>query len=112
MNNKGQVLVTFVVMLPFVLLLFGFIIDKCYLLYQESNQKNIGIMICDYAKDEADDSKIRQLALENDNKYHKIEIKRKKEEISITLEKKIDSLLGRILGFSSYKVKTNSTCKN
>lgn len=112
MNNKGQVLVIFVVLLPFVLILFGYIIDKCYLLYEENSQKNIGNMVCKYAIKEGNDSKVRQLALENDNKYNDIKIKRKDKEITITLKKEITSLFGQVLGISSYTIKTNSVCKN
>ena len=51
MNNKGQVLVLFILLLPVLFILFAYAIDKCYLLYQENSQKNIGNIVCSYLTD-------------------------------------------------------------
>lgn len=111
MNNKGQVLVMFLILLPVVLVLFAYTIDKCYLLYQENSQKNIGSIVCDYALDNKNsDNDIKQLALENDSKLEKIKITRNDTQAIITLEKETDSLFGRLLGISTYKIKTKSKC--
>ena len=111
MNNKGQVLVTFLILLPIVLVLFAYIVDKCYLLYQENSQKNIGNIVCDYALDTKNaDNNIKQLALENDSKLENIKIIRNDTQAVITLEKEIDSLSGRLLGISTYEIRTKTKC--
>jgi len=111
MNNKGQVLVMFLILIPFILILFAYVIDKCYLLYQENSQKNIGNIVCEYALNSENlESDIKQLALENDSKLEKIKVTRNNNEITITLEKNIDSILGRLLGKSTYKINTKTKC--
>lgn len=111
MNNKGQVLVMFLILLPVVLILFAYAIDKCYLLYQQNNQKNTGNIVCSYALNtNKTDNDIRQLALENDSKLNSIKIIRSDNQAVITLEKEIDSIFGKILGLSTYKIKTKTEC--
>lgn len=111
MNNKGQVLVMFLILIPFILILFAYVIDKCYLLYQENIQKNIGSIVCNYALDNKnEENNIKQLALENDSKLEKIKITKKNDKVIITLEKNIDSILGRLLGLSTYKINTKTEC--
>lgn len=111
MNNKGQVLVTFLLMLPVVLILFMYLIDKCYLLYEKNNQINIGDIVCSYMLDSnKTDNDIKQLALENDSKLEKIKITRNNKQAVITLEKEINSIFGNILGISTYKINTKTKC--
>ena len=111
MNNKGQVLVMFLILLPFVLVLFFYVIDKCYLLYQQNSQKNIGEIVCSYALDNSkNNDNVKQLALENDSKLEKIKISRSDDQVIITLGKEINSIFGKVLGISTYKINTKTKC--
>lgn len=111
MNNKGQVLVMFLLLLPVLLLLFAYVIDKCYLLYQENSQKNIGDIVCNYALDSnKTENDIKNLALENDPNLKTIKITRKNNQVEIILEKEIDSQFGKIFGISTYQIKTKTKC--
>lgn len=111
MNNKGQVLVLFLLLVPLVLILFAYVVDKCYLLYQENSQNNIGDTVCSYAIDSnKTEDEIKQLTLENDSKIENIKVIRNNEHVEIILEKEIDSLFGKILGMDTYKIKTKTLC--
>ena len=111
MNNKGQALITFVILLPVVLILFFYLIDKCYLLYSENSQKNIGNIVCNYALDINNvDDNIKQLALENDSKLENIKIIRRNNQVTIILEKNINSMFGNLLNIDKYTIRTKTKC--
>ena len=111
MNNRGQVFVLFILLLPVLFILFAYVIDKCYLLYQENSQKDIGNIVCSYLTDtNKTDNDIKQLALENDSKLENIKIIRSDKQVTVTLEKKIDSLFGKLFGISKYEIKTKTKC--
>ncbi len=111
MNNKGQTLVVFIILLPIIIAVLGYLTDKCYLLYQEKRQKETTSIVCQYAlNDNNTDSKIKQLALENDQNLSKILIRKLDEQVEITLEKEVPSLFGNLLGIPSYLIKTNVKC--
>ena len=87
MNNKGQALVIFVIILPIIFLLIYFVVSKVYLEGEKKNQEDILEILCDYSKKNVTDNDIIKLGLEND-KDLEIRIKRN-NNIEITLEKKI-----------------------
>ena len=111
MNKKGQVLVLFLMMLPVIIVVFGYLVDKCYLFYENNKLNNIGSTVCSYATLESGINKVKQLALENDKNLTKININKKNNKIEIVLEKEIDSLFGNLLGIDSYDIKTRKICK-
>lgn len=111
MNNKGQVLVMFLVLLPVVLILFAYLIDKCYLLYQENSQTNIVDIACSYALDNnKTDDNIKQLILENDSEIKNIRITRNNNQVIIKLEKNVNSMFGNLIGIDTYTVRTKTKC--
>ena len=112
MNNKGQVLVTFIILLPLVCILFGYVLDQCYLLYQQKELKDIADVVCKYALNEKKSAaEIKQLALENDKEIEKIAMTRKDNYVQLILEKKEKSLFSRLVGKDSYQIKVEMTCK-
>lgn len=111
MNNKGQTLVIFIILLPFVFLLFGFILDKCYLLYREKELKDIADIVCKYALNEdKTDADIKQLALENDKEIKNIKITRTDSKANIILEKNQKSMFSKLVGKDSYQIKVKISC--
>lgn len=110
MDNKGQSLIIFIILLPIIMIILGYVVDQCYLLYHEKNQKEITSLVCTYAKEAKTENDIRQLALENDKNLSQIIIQQKNDQIEITLEKELPSLFGNLLGIKSYHVKTNMKC--
>ena len=109
MNNKGQTLVVFVLLLPFLFLVFAYLFDKCYITYQQRNQNEIGKILCKQIEKTENIESIQELAYENDRKLEKIEYHPTKREI--ILEKRISSIFGRTIK-QEYLVKTITKCKN
>lgn len=111
MNNKGQTLVVFIILLPFVFLLFGFILDKCYLLYREKELKDIADIVCNYALNEnKTETEIKQLALENDKDIETIKITRSDSKAEIILDKKQKSMFSKLMGKDSYQIRVKISC--
>lgn len=109
MNRKGQVLVMFVILLPFILMLGAFIFDKLYILHYEKELKNTAGIACRYALTEEREEEIKKLVYKNDIDISEISIDREKG-ITIGLVKDIDGVFGKIIGFDSYKIKTKISC--
>lgn len=100
LNNKGQTLVIFIMILPIIVLGISFILIKVYSTYEKNKQNNIANIICEQYKKENDINKLIELGTKNDD-TQKIEIKRIKDSIEITIEKET---------FLKIKVRTNTTC--
>ena len=100
MNNKGQTLVIFVIILPIIVLGIVYIFLTTYSKYEKNKQNNLIDILCKYQKEEKDINKIMKLSNEND-KTQDIEIKRVKDSIRITLTKET---------FLNIKVKTSTIC--
>lgn len=111
MNNKGQTLVIFIILLPFICILFGYIFDSCYVMYQKKELKNIATIVCQYAlNDNKPEDEIRQLALENDKDIENIKITKTDNEAKIVLEKSQKSIFSKLLGKDYYFIKANTSC--
>lgn len=110
MNKKGQVLILFLLLLPVILVLFTYAIDKCYLLYEKNRLNNTGNIACNYINQEKDINKAKQLIIENDNEITDIKLVAKTNEL--ILEKDIKSLFGSLIGIDIYHIKSTTLCKN
>ena len=100
MNNKGQTLVIFVLILPIIILGIGFIFIYTYSNYEKNNQKNIINILCKQYKKDNNIDEIIKLGNAND-KTQEIKIKRIDDSIKITLTKKT---------IFNIKIKTDTIC--
>lgn len=111
MNNKGQTLVVFVILLPILCILIGYILEKGNLFYLERRQKELANTVCKYALNkEKSESQIRQLVLENDHEMKRIDISYYQGTTQITLLKEKKSIFSNIIGKDSYTIKTTVSC--
>ena len=106
MNNRGQVLVVFIILLPIIIGLGALLIDMGFNRYQVNKLNNLNQMVVSYGLNNIEDdnvyNKMISLMLDNDSKIdnYKLEIKNKK--ISLTINKTIDSILGKLLKIDNY----------
>ncbi len=100
MNNKGQTLVIFVIMLPIIVLGIVYVFLKVYSTYEKKKQENITNIICEKYKKNNDINKLIELGTKNDS-TQKIEIKRINDSIEVNIEKET---------FLKIKIRTNTTC--
>lgn len=100
MNNKGQTLVIFIILLPLIILLIMFVFVKIYTSYEKTKQNGIIELICDEYKKNDNINDLLQLGYLNDETQD-IKIKRINNSIQVTLIKET---------FLKIKVKTDTSC--
>lgn len=91
MNNRAQVLVSFVLVLPIIILIVCFLINRIYLYGEKHNQEDIIKILCDYSMKEQNIDKIIELGKQNDPKQD-IKVIKNNNKTEITLIKKSNIL--------------------
>jgi hypothetical protein len=107
-NNRGQVLVLFIMILPVIFIGVACIIDSSYMMYQKNRLDNINIDVLNSVKDKIDltEKDVLDLIYLNDAKIVNIDIS---IDDTITIDNYIliDSIFGKIIGFDEYKVSSS-----
>ena len=118
MNNKGQVLVIFVMILPVLLLGAACIVDSSYMMYHKNRLDNINYDVLNSVKDKIDLSEedIVELISMNNSKIVNDEISiemtnTEVRDICIDNYVYVDSIFGGLIGFDEYKIKSNICVK-
>lgn len=106
-NEKGQVLISFILILPFILVIMAVIVDQGLLLYEKNELNNMIEDICVY-KDK-NDEEIKQLIIANDNEIFDINIKRK-DKLELSFKKNQKAFFGKIIGYKNYELKIKKEC--
>ena len=96
-NNKGQVLVMFVILLPVILLLMGVFLEKMYLINEENKLENIIDIACK-------SNDIGGTIKKNDNNLE-VEIKTVDNKTVVIVKKNVKGFM------KYYDIKVNKTCK-
>lgn len=112
LNNKGQSLALFIVIIPVLILVGIYVIDIGNLKYNENKLENVNYLVVNEAltnidKVEIDD--IKKLIEENGIKDVNSNIIMGENEITIKLEKKVKGTFGTIINKNLYNIK--STCR-
>ena len=104
LNNKGQVLVFFVLLIPVFLLILILVIDIGNLSYQKSSLNNI----CNLASSEAkniDDNKLKEYIKLNDKTINEITI----SNDSINLKKNVEGILSSFVNLNIFDIEVACT---
>lgn len=103
MNNKAQVLVIFVTILPLLFLFLAYTIDITYINYYKNKLDNINSLVIDYVMDEPNASveDMGTLVRKNDND---VVIKNAEinDKVKLELEEEVPSIFGRLIGKNKY----------
>ena len=110
MNNKGQTLVIFIIILPLIILAMAFIVDTGLMIINKSKLDSTSKVIIDkYYDYEGDINLIVKEYLENNNiKYTNYSV-RKDSNLAIEIESTIDSIFGKVINLKEYKIKSKIT---
>lgn len=103
MNNKGQSLVLFVVIIPLIIIMFVVTIDISRIYYEKNKLDNINMLVIEKYFD-YNDSEIQKIIEKNDDHITNIEINR--ENKSIKLEKDINVIFIGVLNNNKYEIKS------
>lgn len=118
MNNKGQALIIFVMILPVLLLGAACIVDSSYMMYQKNRLDNINYDVLSSVKNKINfsEEEIEDLILMNDSKIVNEDISIDKtntvvSDICINNYIYVDSIFGKLIGFDEYKIKSEICVK-
>lgn len=112
-QNKGQTLVTFILLLPFLLIVFGFIIDYGVLSIEKRRMDNLVKENIEYGLKSIDleESLLKQnitvILQENIKEIRQLQITISDHSIDILLEKQYPSLYSVMMGQKIYKIKSH-----
>ena len=109
-NNKGQVLVLFLLLIPFILIFISLIIDYGTILI---NKKSLNLTIDEILKDAIDNNltkeQINYLITKNIDDITYKEIKMEDKKITIHITKKINGGFINIIKKDLYEIDINKT---
>ena len=111
LNNHGQTLIIFVILLPLLLALVAFVVDISYMynekLHLENTTKTIIENVYDKRLDEDIEAKVSKLYKKNKINNKNIKVKGDSEYLQIKNNYEINSIFGKIIGLKKYKMKVN-----
>lgn len=92
LNEKAQVLVTFIILLPLICLLVLFFIQKLMIISERNYLNSIAQDACNYYIKTSNISKTTSLLNKNDSKLTDIKIIEKENQILVEFKKEIQDL--------------------
>lgn len=109
LNNSGQTLIMFVILVPVIILLMALVIDISYLYRENARLESTTKNIIKNLYDNKDSSNINEMVIQlyqkNEIDTKKLKVNIENEHFKITNEYKIDSIFGKIIGLKKYEVK-------
>ena len=108
MNNKGQSLVLFIALLPFIFILFVFVFDLANLATSKSNLDSIAKSAVKYMVVDSKDSLFVTDIVHKNNEEIIIDLI---DSNSICLSLDVEPVFGEVIGFDIFKVKSCYTGK-
>ena len=102
MNNKGQTLVLFISLIPFIFILLVFVLDLSYVSSEKTKLDNIATSSLKSLIKNKDINQVKNTINKNDTSI-KIE---KINKNSICLTKKVEPIFGNVIGYNKYNIKS------
>lgn len=110
MNNRGQSLVTFVLLIPIIVLILFMVYDIGSMVLLKIELNNINYLTVDYGADKIDEiniqDKLRDMINKNKSNIDNVDIRVKDNKLYITLEDSIDNKISLI---KTLKIKIKSS---
>ena len=108
LNNKGQVLVMFVLLIPIFLLVLVLVVDISNLYIKKDELNNINYLVIDTILDKGiDDLEIKNLILKNDKDIIINKISIDNDVVEINLEKEYNGIFSHLIDKKIYNIKSN-----
>lgn len=110
MNNKGQTLVMFVILLPIFLLIITLVYDFGNALYEKERLDNTNYMVIEYGLDNIDnisENDLIDLIMKNSSNLDNIYVLIDDSKITIKLSKNVRGIVGSLFGFQLIEINSN-----
>ena len=109
MNNRGQTLVIFIIILPVIILGVSYLVDTGLMYIGRSKLiSTCKVIIDEYYDEEISNSKVEKYLKDNDIKYIDYKVNRD-NNLSIEVDSKIDSIFGNVVGIKEYEISAKVT---
>lgn len=110
LNNKGQTLVLFVMLLPIMLLVMVLVFDIGKSIVEKQKLDNISFMIVSYGIEHSNDDNIegtlKELVTLNYKDATDVEVLVKDDYVSVSLSGKVKGVFGNLVGKSFFEVRS------
>lgn len=109
LNNKGQSLVMFVLIIPIILLILVFVYDVAGALYEKNRLSNTSYLACEYALDNIgsiDENDVISYILKNSDDLNNISVIIKDNIVDIELDKNIKGIFGKSFNFDLIEIRS------
>ena len=103
LNNKGQSLVMFIIIIPIFLLIITLVYDVGTAIYEKNRLANTNYMVIDYGLaniDNVSESQLIDLIQKNTNNLNYVSVLIENNAIEIILRKDIKGIVGKMFGFN------------
>lgn len=103
LNNKGQSLVMFIIIIPIFCLILTLVYDVGSAIYEKNRLSNTSYMVIDYGLDNIDtvnESWLIDIVMKNTNNLSYVSVIIKDNRIEIKLSKEIKGVIGKLFGFN------------
>lgn len=110
LNNKGQSLVMFVLIIPIFILIIAMVYDIGNALSEKEALNNINQMVIDYGLDNldiVDENELIELIIKNDNNLKNVSVSIQDKTITVATEKRIKGIFGNVLDINITNVISN-----
>ena len=111
LNNKGQTLIMFVILIPVMLILMALVIDIAYVYREDAKLESTTKSIIKNLYNKKEDSNIESMVIElykkNDIDTSNVKVNSNNEFLEIENNYNIDSIFGKIIGLKKYEVKVS-----
>lgn len=109
LNNKGQSLVMFIIIIPIFCLILTLVYDVGMAIYEKNRLSNTTYMVIEYGLDNINDvneSNLIELIQKNTDNLSYIYVVIEDSQIEIMLSKNIKGIVGKMFGFNLVEVNT------
>lgn len=112
MNNKGQTLVIFLILIPIIIVILTLVIDLGLVQSTKTKMLKVTEMIIEDVIDKEGYDKeelVKRLYKENKIKYTSLKVTFDDNKLSINIIKNIDGLFGKFISLNNYKIEISLT---
>lgn len=110
MNNKGQSLVLFILIIPILVGIMALVIDLGKVFTTKSNQENVLELVLEYSLEDKKTNTLQEESIkklvDKNLEQNKNTINIEKHVITISTKGEVEGLFSKLLGFNKFKVET------
>lgn len=105
MNNKGQTMVVFALLIPLLMLVMALVVDTGLMIHEKIKLTNVTKMIINDEIDNYSYDDVINIYQKNGISINNVYTEYKNNELEIKNEYEVDSIFGNIININLYKVK-------